>query len=216
MKSYKDYSDRFLTALYVETEETGSAYHKASTLHQKFSLTPKDHWIPRIADDWEYSYFKDVSKVLGGYGSWGFRISADGSDFVEAQFRDLAEMKEFLGAHVSSDVDAETEQAIPASDRLVTLGHNQISEFQKSVDSLVSEMEKDNGVPDRPGLRERLLGQIRAGRELIIAGQFKAYLLYEVLITALNEIIEKYGNETIKSLANALLGALVAQLFEGQ
>lgn len=115
-----------------------------------------------------------------------------------------------------AEPDAEAQLTIPASDRLVTLSHNQISEFEQSVDVLVTELEADNGDPDFPGLRERLLGQIKAGRELILAGQFKAYLLYEVLVKALNELILKYGNETIKSLANALLGALVAQLFEGQ
>lgn len=108
------------------------------------------------------------------------------------------------------------EPSIPASNRIVTLGHNQVDEFSQSISVLVEEIEKDNGVPDHPGLRERLLGQIKAGKELIISGQFKAYLLYEVLVRALNEIIEKYGNETIKSLANALLGAIVSKLFEGQ
>ena len=114
------------------------------------------------------------------------------------------------------ELEADPRIEAPASDRLVTLTHNQISEFQQSVDTLVKELEADNGDPQFPGLRERLLGQLKAGRELILAGQVKAYLLYEVLVKALNELITKYGNETVKRLADALLGALVAQLFEGQ
>jgi hypothetical protein len=117
---------------------------------------------------------------------------------------------------LGADPVPEPQSTVPASDRLVTLSHNQISEFQEPLEALVNELEADNGVPEFPGLRERILGQIKAGKELILAGQFKAYLLYDVLVKALNELIAKYGNETIKSLANALLGALVSQLFEGQ
>lgn len=119
-------------------------------------------------------------------------------------------------ADLASDLESQPQSKVPASDRLVTLSHNQISEFQEPLDALLKELEADNGDPDSPGLRERILGQIKAGRELILAGQFKAYLLYEVLVKALNELIAKYGNETIKSLANALLGAIVSQLFQGQ
>ena len=103
---------------------------------------------------------------------------------------------------------------VPASDRIVSLDHNQISDADAQVSELITELEKDNGDPENPSLRVRLLGQLRAGRELIRAGEFKAYLLYEVLIKALAELVDRYGNETIKALANALLGALVSKMLE--
>ena len=105
---------------------------------------------------------------------------------------------------------------IPGSDRLVSLTHNQVSSFDEQISELVEELEThDNGDPDHPGLRERLLGQVKAGRELIRAGEFRAFLIYEVLVRALSELIEKYSNPTVKALANALLGAIVSQVLEG-
>ncbi|HOA49619.1 MAG TPA: hypothetical protein PKJ55_09270 [Novosphingobium sp.] len=107
------------------------------------------------------------------------------------------------------------DKAIPASNRVVKLDHNQVAQFDVQVSELIDHLEVENGDPDNPGLRERLLGQIKAGRELIRAGEFKAYLLYEVLVRALGELIEKYGNPTIKALADALLGAVVSRILEG-
>lgn len=139
-----------------------------------------------------------------------------GSDWLS---RALAGLREKIGPSGSIEdlldrADRLTAIAAPASDRIVTLQHNQILETDNSITELVDALEDDNGNPDDPGLRERLLGQIKAGRELIRAGEFRAYLLYEVLVRALGELIEKYGNPTIKALANALLGAIVSQFFQ--
>ncbi len=103
---------------------------------------------------------------------------------------------------------------VPASDRIVRLNHNEVQTAVGSVSEIIDALEKDNGDPEQPGLRERLLGQIKAGRELIQAGEFRAYLLYEVLVRALNELIKRYQNPTIAALANALLGAVVSQLLQ--
>ncbi len=117
------------------------------------------------------------------------------------------------GVDPSIEIDA---VSIPASDRIVRLDHNQSSEFDVDISNLVDQLEgQDNGDPDHPGLRERLLGQLKAGRELIRAGEFRAYLLYEVLVRALGELIDKYGNPTIKAMANALLGAVISKILEG-
>ena len=115
----------------------------------------------------------------------------------------------------SDDIeDSEANIIVPASDRIVRLNDNQIRETNQQAGLLIKELEIDNGNPDYAGLRERLLGQLKAGRELIQAGEFRAYLLYEVLVKALNELIRKYGNPAIAALANALLGALVSNVFQ--
>ena len=98
---------------------------------------------------------------------------------------------------------------IPASDRIVTLGHNQIQDFEEPLEELVSQLERDNGVPDEPGTKDRLLGQIKAGRELLRAGTFKAYLLYATLIRALGELIERYKGTAIAMVAASLVDLLV-------
>ncbi len=101
---------------------------------------------------------------------------------------------------------------VPASDRIVSLTHNQVDETDRSLTNVIETLEADNGSPESPGMRERLLGQLKAGRELILSGQFRAYLLYEVLVRALDELIAKYGNPAIAELAKALLGALVGKM----
>ena len=105
---------------------------------------------------------------------------------------------------------------VPASDRIVRLNHNQVESAVQPVTELIDALEEDNGDPDQPGLRERLLGQIKAGRELIRAGEFRVYLLYEVLVRALGELIKRYKNPTITALANALLGAVVSQIIQSK
>ncbi|GEM_PF-2000679 len=120
-----------------------------------------------------------------------------------ARFRDY-------GSGVQGDI------LVPASDRIVRLDHNRAEAAVRPIDELLDALSEDNGNPDQPGLRERLIGQIKAGRELIRAGEFRAYLLYEVLVRALNELINRYKNPTITALANALLGAVVGQLIQGQ
>lgn len=214
MSRFDDYANAFLAALYLETEEGGSEYHSARSIHAKYGLKPERTWVSRMADQWEYVYFKEVAKVLGGYDGWSFRLSSEGFNWAEERFRNLDEVRLFLSVSSEAKEVSSRPDQVPASDRIVTLSDNQVSEYRDSIEVIADALEKDNGSPDHPGLRERLLGQIKAGRELILAGQFKAYLLYEVLVKALNELIEKYGNETIKSLANALLGAIVAQLLE--
>ena len=106
------------------------------------------------------------------------------------------------------------EQQVPASDRIVRLNHNQIAEAEAPITEIIEALEVDNGNPDQPGLRERLIGQFSAARELVRAGEYRAYLMYELLVRALGEVIKRYGNPSIVALANALLGAVVSQLLQ--
>jgi hypothetical protein len=102
----------------------------------------------------------------------------------------------------------------PASDRVVSLDHNQARDAEEKIIELVEALENDNGDPENPGLRQRLIGQFRAARELVRSGEYYAYLLYETLITGLGEIIQRYGKPAIVALANAFLGAAVGLLMQ--
>ena len=93
---YDEFTDRFLVALYVETEQHDEDYVRAASIIEKYNLQPKRNWISRMADEWEHSNFKDISKVLGSYEGWSFRISAEGYRKVESEFLDLNEMEQFL------------------------------------------------------------------------------------------------------------------------
>lgn len=131
---YDDFAERFLIALHFETETSNQQYFSADELIEKYGLKPRPNWISRITDDWEGSYFRDVSKILGGYGGWSFRISADGSRKVEAKFRDLDDIRGFLSMsslESAKAVDSYTWTGIPSD---FVLGEERKSELSTLLD----------------------------------------------------------------------------------
>ena len=103
--------------------------------------------------------------------------------------------------------------AVPASDRVVSLSHNQSGELDDVSTQLILEIEKENAIDGDASLRARILGQIKAGRELIRAGVFSIHLLQEALLTTLGGLIEKYSGTLIGETAKALLGLLIQYVF---
>ena len=99
--------------------------------------------------------------------------------------------------------------SIPASDRTVNLNHNEMSEFDERTSELIDSVEKLNQIDDVPGFRELLIGQLKAGRELIRAGSFKLYVIQVTLIDTLKFLAARYEKEAVGALAAALLSALL-------
>lgn len=129
MGDFDNYGERFLAALYLESEETGGNFSSAKNLHDKYGFKPdKDHWISRMADEWQYSFFKDINKPLRSYGDWSFRLSSEGYRHVEANFLDTDEIREYLRGSPTERprvLDVAEVELVPAADRLVRLDHNQ-------------------------------------------------------------------------------------------
>ncbi|MEM7690652.1 MAG: hypothetical protein AAF291_16685 [Pseudomonadota bacterium] len=103
----------------------------------------------------------------------------------------------------------ESTTSIPASDRLVTVSHNQSEELEKEIDKVLCEVEAFNSVDGEDGLREAVIGQLKAGRELIRAGWFKVYTLEVTLLSALRFLAERYEKEAVGALAAGLIAALI-------
>ncbi|HEU0098419.1 MAG TPA: hypothetical protein VFQ67_06540 [Allosphingosinicella sp.] len=120
----------------------------------------------------------------------------------------------YLGLSDIEELPVPNNVEVPASDRIVTLSHNQLKEIEPPLDELISALEADNGLPDQPGLKERLLGQVRAGRELLRVGSFKAYLVYITLLAGLAHLIEKYKGHAIAAAATTLMELLIKHVFE--
>jgi hypothetical protein len=117
-------------------------------------------------------------------------------------------------AYIHNEVPEDQIQAIdgvpvPASDRIVSLNHNQIDDVTEPLSDLIQQVEQTNGDPDHPGFRERVLGQLRAGRELLRAGSFRVYFLYTLLLTALAELIARHKGTAIAATAETLLQLLI-------
>lgn len=100
-------------------------------------------------------------------------------------------------------------ETAPASDRVVTLTDNQSKDLESKASSLIDEFEKENSVDGDLGVRAKILGQLKAGRELLIAGIFSTQALFFTLITTLSLLAKRYEKETIGALASVLLAELV-------
>lgn len=99
--------------------------------------------------------------------------------------------------------------AVPASDRIVSLSHNEVAEFEAQATEVIDQVEALNGIDGEPGLRELVVGQLKAGRELLRAGSFKLFVMQATLIEALLFLAKRYERETIGGLAGALAVALL-------
>lgn len=217
MSRFDDYAQRFLAALYLETEESGRDYHTASKIHQKYALTPEKLWVGRMADEWEFRYFKDVSKVLGGYDAWSFRLSAEGYRKVEQDFRDHDDVRRFLGIVEEDSFETISRKLLPASDRLVTLGDN--SDLSRTLLHGVEEIEQkivsSNLLPTDE--KSDVIESLSAFKNLVdrsktlIVGAFR-YLVLERLKKAFEKIIEDAFRLAILTVLAGLVLTILAVL----
>lgn len=94
---------------------------------------------------------------------------------------------------------------IPASDRVVSLTDNQIEAVEPQLNDLIEIVRGNNDDVDGDAFKPRILGQLRAGWELIRSGSVRVFLLEQALLTALGELIARYKEGIIVNLATDLL-----------
>lgn len=116
-----------------------------------------------------------------------------------------------------SDINSLAPEAVevvaPASDRVVSLGHNQQVELVAAADEVIAVLKVENAVDGDPDQRERFLAQLAAGKELIRAHSVRAYLVYETWVRMLGTLINRYKNQAIGEAARKLLGLLIEHIF---
>jgi hypothetical protein len=98
---------------------------------------------------------------------------------------------------------------IPASDRVVTLLDNQQSDLEDSSTELILAVEKQNSVDGDQSLRQQIIGQLKAGRELVRAGVFRVALIEQTFLSVLGRLIEKYKDQVIGNAAKKLFDLLI-------
>ena len=98
---------------------------------------------------------------------------------------------------------------IPASNRVVTLGHNQISLIEDKSDALAKALEDGWDEPNEPDETSKAVGMYRAGMELVRAAVFEFELFRMSMIAGLNLLIEKYKDHAIGAAAGQLLDLLL-------
>lgn len=100
----------------------------------------------------------------------------------------------------------------PASDRVVSFSDNQITELDGKTTELIDAVSSQNQVDENPGLRELILGQLKAGRELLRAGTCRVYLIELTLIQSLKFLAARYEEQAISALATVLIEAIMKHL----
>jgi hypothetical protein len=99
---------------------------------------------------------------------------------------------------------------IPASDRVVSLGHNspEQQEALQRLDELASAVQEANDFPGEPEEKERVVAELSAGRRLLEAARVRVSAVRETLAPTLKWIAEKAGGAMISKLATDLWGYL--------
>lgn len=111
---------------------------------------------------------------------------------------DIADLTEVISGEV-----------VPAADRVVSLKHNQQAELENPLNDVISLVEHENSIDGEDGLRELVVGRLKAGRELLRAGIFSIRSLELTLIVGLKLLVEKYQDHAIGAIAGSLLDLLI-------
>ena len=109
-------------------------------------------------------------------------------------------------------VPLEEPARVPASDRIVTINHNQQDEIEGRTLEIIQELEPENSIDGEDGLRELILGKLKAGRELVLAGVFSLDSLRLTLVVGLQMLVEKYKDHAIGAVAGNLLALILKEL----
>lgn len=137
----------------------------------------------------------------------------NGSAYIEDAIEHIAQMDEAALDHLRDADKGNTSKYAPGADRIVTLDHNQQADLDNTVTDLIQAAEQQNGIEGDVSLRQRVVGQLKAGRELIRAQAFNAHLMYQTLMTVLGGLIEKYKDQAIGQTAKKLLDLLIEHVF---
>ncbi len=130
-----------------------------------------------------------------------------GSSFYPAVFSNFRTLR------TDADIAPNFGIPLPASDRVVTLGHNAIGDLDGASTDLIDLVAAETDVDGDPSLRDQFLGQLKAGRELIREKTLSAYLLHQTVMSLLGRLIEKYKGKAIGESARALFALLVQHIF---
>jgi hypothetical protein len=104
---------------------------------------------------------------------------------------------------------------IPASDRIVSLSDNEQTELEAASSELIEVVEQANGIDGDPTFRQIVLGQLKAGRELIRAQIFNAQIMHFIVMETLRNLKSRYEAHVIGAAAATLIELLVKHLVGG-
>jgi hypothetical protein len=208
-----------LNSLILATLADYEVGHRIDTLRvaeQLFDDLASSGSFNELNDDFAGDYYRVSPSHVDA-----FRQASLSGDRISARADAIGEQRYFLDVF-SAYVNGETGDAtslgvrvsVPASDRIVSLTHNQQEAIELPLSLLIDDVRSDNEIFE-DGVKDRLLGQLRAGRELINSGSVRAYLLYHTLVRGLMELVARYRGRAIAVAAERLVELLIENIFQG-
>jgi hypothetical protein len=102
----------------------------------------------------------------------------------------------------------------PSADRIASPDADTAAKLQNALNHLIDVLEQDDSEIADAAARLRLVGQLKAGRELVLAGSFRCYLLYATVLRGLGEIAARYDDHIVGIAARKLIELLAATIFK--
>lgn len=189
----KIYPDRFREFITKAQDENASAVDQSDVLGP--TDRPSDY--PNANALLRHPVFEDFGEF--------------GDDWLRRALAGLKEGIERAGSLAEFSNESSGESA-PAADRIVRFSDNEVLELEAKTSEIIEGVEALNSIGEQAGFRDLILGQLRAGRELVRAGSVKVYLLQITLIDTLNFLAKRYEHDVIGALASALAIALAKHL----
>jgi len=165
-------------------------------VYGRTSVTGKDEFIEAILAE------NPVTELVKEFGE----------SILAKALKNLADIENWGIGETEDDKAINKLTFAPGSDRLVSLNDNQIKNLLSSTEAVIEQVAKENGIDGDSKLRARIVGQLKAGKELILSGIFRLELLRLSLIDSLIILAKKYKKEAIGAVASVLLAELVKVL----
>jgi hypothetical protein len=189
-------------------------FDMGSVAHSIFRELLTAEVIVQEGDYFAGEYFKlDLQKYIN-HRSQALAVSLTfqkaqrvGNGFYTAVFSNFRSLKN------DPDTAPNFGVSLPASDRIVTLGHNSIGELDGASTDLIDLVAAESDLVGDQNVRDQFLGQLKAGRELIREKTFSAYLLHQTVMSLLGRLIEKFKGQAIGEAAKVLFALLVEHVF---
>jgi hypothetical protein len=171
--------------------------------------------ITELKDPFAGSYFRYSADEYGNHRQTSLTSS------------DISRMSKLVGANYFPDVFnayrsqtlvGETEMPkgfhAPSVDAIASPDADTVAKIENALSHLIEVLEKeDNQVVDAAA-RRRLIGQLKAGRELVLSGSFRCYLVYATVLRGLGELAARYQQQLVGVAARKLIELLSATLFK--
>ena len=201
-----DFRKKLLTYCYLFSLNSENRLVDLDHVKNEYNIKDENDWTKASIDYFQSKKYIGIPLIMNGnLVSIGGNVPifatavSDRFSFTEAG---KSYAKELLKNAISS---IDHFGHVPASDRIVSLSDNQQSELESKTTQIISEIEKFNGIDGDATFRQIVLGQLKAGRELIRAAVFDAGIMYLTLAQTLKMLVKRYDQAVIGSLAGALL-----------